>query len=140
MRQWHDVLAAVARLAGDRGLGPTPSGAAKSAGPSRPDRLGAGLSGLGARSRKKGGATGPEPTNRGKPGTKHYVVSDRRLGAIVRALHTVVAQIQETLRASPVQNADETGWRENVVPALNALEYRGRRIQLVTEIRVISME
>jgi len=37
------------------------------------------VSGQCQRSSKKGGdATGPDPTNRGKPGTKRHIVSDRR--------------------------------------------------------------
>jgi transposase len=73
------VLAAAARLAGRRRLGTAASGAAGSAGRSRPDRLEPRLPRRCQRPGKKGGAaTGRDPTNRGKPGTKRHVVSDRR--------------------------------------------------------------
>jgi transposase len=43
------------------------------------DRLGARRPGLGERAGQKGGErTGPNPTDKGKPGSKHHVVSDRR--------------------------------------------------------------
>ena len=46
---------------------------------SRRDRLGAGLFGLGERARQKGGEkTGKNPTDRGKPGSKRHLVSDRK--------------------------------------------------------------
>ncbi len=42
------------------------------------DRLGARLPGLGERAGQKGGQrTGPNPTDKGKPGSKRHVVSDR---------------------------------------------------------------
>lgn len=44
-----------------------------------PDRLGAGLRGQCQYPGQKGGpATGPSPTDRGRPGTKRHVVTDRR--------------------------------------------------------------
>ena len=52
--------------------------AARSAGRSRPHRLEPGVSGLGQHPGQKGGdAVGPNPTDRGKPGTKRHIVVDR---------------------------------------------------------------
>jgi transposase len=81
-------LAAIARLASGRCLGPTPSRAVGSPGQGGPDRLGAGLPRQCQHPGKKGGdATGADPTNRGKPGTKRHVVSDRN-GTPLAALVT----------------------------------------------------
>ena len=78
LRLGDDVLAAAAGLAAGRGLGAPAPGAAGPARGGRPDRLGARLPGQRQRPGQKGGAaTGPDPTNRGKPGTKRHVVSDR---------------------------------------------------------------
>jgi transposase len=74
----HDLLAAAARLAGRRGPGAAAPGAAGPPRRRRPDRLGAGLPGFGQRPGKKGGRhTGPDPTNRGKPGPTRHGVVDR---------------------------------------------------------------
>ena len=56
--------------AAPKALGPFRSG--------RPDRLGAGVLGLGERGRPRGGQrTGPNPTDKGKSGSKRHVVVDR---------------------------------------------------------------
>jgi transposase len=48
------------------------------AGEARPGRLVEGEPGLGERTRQKGGeAVGPNPTDRGKPGSKHHLLTDR---------------------------------------------------------------
>jgi hypothetical protein len=77
--QWGDLLETVTRLAGGRSLGPAASTPARPVRGSRPDRLDAGLAGFSECARKKGGdETGPNPTDKGKPGTKRHVVVDRR--------------------------------------------------------------
>jgi transposase len=74
-----DLLAAAGGLAKGRGLAEAPSALAGLAGGRRPDRLVAGQFGLGECARKKGGdQTGPNPTDRGKPGSKRHLVVDRR--------------------------------------------------------------
>ena len=74
----RDVLAPIARLAGGRGLGPAAPDALGPAGGGRPHRLEPSEPGLGQHPGQKGGdAVGPNPTDRGKPGTKRHVVVER---------------------------------------------------------------
>lgn len=73
-----DLLAPVARLASGWGLGCAAPHAARSPRGGRPDRLEPGLSGLGQHPGQKGGElTGPNPTDRGKPGTKRHILTER---------------------------------------------------------------
>ena len=75
---WDDRLATVAQLAGGRGVGGRAPNAARSPRRGCPPRLEPGLARCGACFRKKGGeATGPTPTDRGKPGTKRHRVVAR---------------------------------------------------------------
>lgn len=77
LRLWGNVLAPAARLAGSRRLGSPPRGAARPARRSREARLGARLYRQRQRAGKKGGEqTGPNPTDRGKPGTKHHLLTE----------------------------------------------------------------
>jgi transposase len=79
LRLRHDLLAPAARLERRGRLAPPAGGAARAAPGRGPDRLDAGGDGRVHRARKKGGpATGPNPTDRGKPGTKRHLVSDAR--------------------------------------------------------------
>lgn len=79
LRLRDDLRAPVARLGPGRRLGPLAPEAPGHLGRSRPDRLGAGSAGFGQRARPKGGPkTGPNPTDRGKPGSKRHVVVDRQ--------------------------------------------------------------
>ena len=79
MRIRRDLLAAPAGLAGRRNLGPSASRTAESAARRRPDRLQPGLHGqLVHRSQKGSAATGPNPTDRGRPGTKRHLITGRR--------------------------------------------------------------
>ena len=85
MRERDDLLASVAGLAGGRSLVGAPSRAAGPPGGGGSDRLESGehrqLDGPGQGAEKGGPATeavGPNPTDRGKPGTKHHLVSDRQ--------------------------------------------------------------
>ena len=73
------MLAEAARLAGGGRVATAAPGLAGQAGRSRRDRLVEGVPGLGERARKKGGEkVGKNPTDRGKPGSKRHLVSDRR--------------------------------------------------------------
>jgi IS5 family transposase len=78
MRQRDDLLAASAGLAGSRCVAQGTPRAARQARASRPNRLVAGIAGFGECTRPRGGAeTGPNPTDRGKSGSKRHVVADR---------------------------------------------------------------
>jgi transposase len=101
VRQRRDLLAAAARLAAERGLALRPADAAAATGRRRRDRLVAGQPGLGEHPGKKGGPkTGPNPTDRGKPGTKRHLVVDRRgipLAARLSAANRHDSQLFEAL-------------------------------------------
>jgi len=78
LRLRGDLLAAAARLAGRWRLGPAPPRAAGPSRRGRPHRLEPREPGLGQRPGQKGGdLVGPNPTDRGKPGTKRHVVVER---------------------------------------------------------------
>ena len=73
-----DMLAAAVGLANGRGLGDPASAAPGQAQPRRPHRLVAGQRRLLLRSRQRGGdKVGPNPIDRGKPGSKRHLLVDR---------------------------------------------------------------
>ena len=79
MRFRRDMLAASARLAAGGCLGPAASGTAQSPARGRTHRLEPGLHRQRVDCSKKGGeTTGPNPTDRGRPGTKRHLITDRR--------------------------------------------------------------
>jgi transposase len=67
----------------------------------RSDRLGAGLFGLGERARQKGGEkVGKNPTDRGKPGSKRHLISDRNgvpLAVVLSAANVHDSKVFEEL-------------------------------------------
>ena len=72
-----DVLAETTRLARSRRMGEPVPGTQRPPGEDRQGRLGASEPGQCECPGKKGGAeTGPNPTDRGKPGTKRHIVVD----------------------------------------------------------------
>lgn len=77
MRLGDDLLASLARLAGVRGVGKNLAGAARRVRPSRRDRLveSSDRQLFGART-FWGAQTGPNPTDRGKNGSKRHVACD----------------------------------------------------------------
>jgi IS5 family transposase len=81
------------------GVGTTTSEALGPFRRSRPDRLGAGVFGLGERSCPRGGQnTGANPTDKGKKGSKRHVVVDRRgipLGVIHSAANVHDSKVLE---------------------------------------------
>ncbi len=78
MRQWHDLLAPVTRLAAGWSLATIAPGTFATAPGCWADRLGAGVTGLSQRAGSRGGEqTGPNPTDRGKLGSKRHIVVDR---------------------------------------------------------------
>ena len=78
MWQRHDLLASLARLAESGSVGQITSFAFRSTRLCRADRLVACLRGclFGTRA-KRGGHTGKNPTDRGKAGSKHHLVTDK---------------------------------------------------------------
>ena len=90
-----DVLAALARLARGGCVGRAASGALGPSWRGRPHRLGAGFFGLGERAGQKGGQkTGPNPTDKGKKGSKRHVVSDR--GGVPLAVVLSAANVHDS--------------------------------------------
>jgi transposase len=78
LRQPGHLLATAARLATRRRLAATPSPAARPARPCQPARLVEGEPGQLERARQARGAlTGPNPVDRGKPGSKYHLLVDR---------------------------------------------------------------
>ena len=78
-RLGQDVLATPLRVACGRGLGSTASCASGATGGGPGFGLEPGGFGQCQPARKKGGPeTGPNPTDRGKPGTKRHIVTDRQ--------------------------------------------------------------
>lgn len=79
MRFGGDVLAQAAGLAGRGRVGPLAPGVLAAVARCRPHRLEPGLRGQRVHPGEKGGdATGPNPTDRGKAGTKRHLITDRR--------------------------------------------------------------
>lgn len=77
MRLGDDVLAALAGLAAGRGLAPAPHEAPRQARRGGQDRLAPGGGGLPQPPGNKGGlGTGPNPTDRGRPGVKHHLLTE----------------------------------------------------------------
>ena len=87
-------------------MGRAASGAARPPREGGPNRLGEGVFGLGERARQKGGEkVGKNPTDRGKPGSKRHLVSDR--GGVPLAVVLTAANVhgskvlEETVDATP---------------------------------------
>ena len=75
--QRRNLLAAAARLARGRRMAAPVAGAARSARTSGPHRLVQGVGGLGQHAGQKGGEkTGPNPVDRGRPGSKRHLLVD----------------------------------------------------------------
>ena len=101
---WHDLLAQAQSLAGRRALGQDPSPHAGPAQPRRRDRLVARVGGFFVRRRQKGGeAVGPNPTDRGRPGTKRHIVVDR--GGLPLAVVLTGANRHDSKVLAPVVDA-----------------------------------
>ena len=77
LRLGHELLAPSARLAGSRRLGPTARGSASQAARGRPHRLVTRHRRFFLHSRRGiGSKTGPNPTDRARPGSKHHLVTE----------------------------------------------------------------
>src|SRR5207253_567817 len=77
LRLWGHVLAPIARLAGGRSVEADPPSTAHGTPPGGRDRL------VARRDRqlqcagvKRGAQTGPNPTDRGRPGSKHHILTE----------------------------------------------------------------
>ena len=106
MRLWDDVLAPTSRLAGSRRVGQHLAGVARRTRPSRRDRL------VDCRHRQLldpsafwGAKTGPNPTDRGKNGTKRHLITDG-YGTPLAIEHTG-ANIHDSEMAMPLVDAIE---------------------------------
>lgn len=107
----HVLLAAAARLAGRRGVGPTANPVDRTLGPRRQNRLVPGGRRLQQRARCFWGTqTGPNPVDRSKPGSKHHVLTDAEGVPLVtmvsaanhhdsRYLFALLAGLPDALRA-----------------------------------------
>src|SRR6266478_943853 len=79
VRFGHDLLAPLARMPCSWSLGEAAPGSSRRAWQPWPHRLVASEHRRLVRSRKKGGEeTGPNPTDRGRPGSKHHLIVDRQ--------------------------------------------------------------
>jgi transposase len=104
LRLGHDLLAPRARLAAGGGLGAAASRPARSARPGQRDRLAPVLARCGERPGKKGGErTGPNPTDRGRPGSKRHLLVDA--GGIPLAVALTPANVHDSRMLAPVLDA-----------------------------------
>jgi transposase len=95
VRVGDDVLAAAARLARCRRLEPIASRPARPLGRGACDRLEPGLRGQRICSGKKGGEkTGPNPTDRGRAGSKRHVITDAN--GVPLALRITAANVHDS--------------------------------------------
>lgn len=106
LRLWNDLLETFAGVARGRSLGRATQGLARQSGRGGSDRLLKGIGGLGERSRPPGGSsTGPNPTDRGKSGTKHHILVDR--GGIPLAVLQSGANVHDSKMFEEVVDAVE---------------------------------
>ena len=113
LREWRDLLAAVARLAAARRVEAVAPNAARSPRGRRPDRLEPGRGRFAQRRGNKGGrGTGKNPTDKGKPGSKQHVISDAH--GIPLASRVSAANVHDSMMFEPMLDAItplKTGWR-----------------------------
>jgi len=104
VRQRDHLLAPAARLADGRRLGEAPRTALELARRSGSHRLEPGQRGLAERPGEKGGEeTGPNPTDRGKTGSKYHLVVDR--GGIPLAIRLSAANAHDSTQLLPLVDA-----------------------------------
>jgi len=115
MRLWHDLLATPQGVARSGRVGRAASEALGSAGQGQRDRLEEIVIRLGQRPRSRGGKkTGPNPTDKGKSGSKRHVVVDRQ-GIPLAVVHSAA-------------NVHDSKVLEEAVDAISAIRkpHRGR--------------
>jgi transposase len=104
VREWRDLLATLAAVAGARDLGAGPPHAAGRAAVRRRARLVARRNRFGRQSGRLGGAhTGPNPTDRATAGIKRHVLSDGQGTPL--ALQITPANVHDTTQALPLLDA-----------------------------------
>ena len=100
----RDVLAAATRVAAPGRVAAAPPGHAGTLGGRRPHRLDAGSPRLEELGREKGGGViGPNPTDKGKPGSKHHVLVDRQ--GIPLAVALTAANVHDSRVLEPLLDA-----------------------------------
>ena len=104
LRLRHDLLAAAARLAGRRHLGPDPQVLLdKLRGADKIDWSRALIDSSFVRAAYGGEATGPSPVDRAKPGSKHHVITDA--SGIPLAASVTAANVNDITQLAPLFNA-----------------------------------
>jgi transposase len=117
LRLGHDLLAPATRLAGGRGLDAAAPGLARPAGPGERDRLRPLLARQRLVPRQRGGeCVGPNPTDRGKPGTKRHALVDAN--GVPLALLLSPANVHDSRLLEPLLDA---------VPAIRQCAGRPRK-------------
>ena len=99
MRLRHDALASSQGVGRNGRVG---TAASEALGPSRrsgPDRLGESLLRLGECGRSRGQRTGPNPTDKGKKGSKRHLMVDRS-GAPLSVTHSVLGRCRASCKTS----------------------------------------
>jgi transposase len=142
LRLRDDLLAPIAWLAGGRGLEAVAARVAQPAPGRRPDRLDPGCRRRIVGGGKKGGdATGPNPTDRGKPGTKRHLVSDANgipLAEFITAANVnEVTLLAELLDAVPPVRGKEGRPRRRPDKLHGDKGYRSRKNQRLLRARGI---
>lgn len=123
LRQWHDLLAAVARLAEGRRLGKTPSRVVAALACGRPDRLVARRGRFEQRACGFWGLqTGPNPTDRRKAGSKHHLCTDAQ--GIPLSAQVTAANVHDSRQLQPLVLA---------IPALRGKTGRPRQRPTVVQ-------
>ena len=101
LRQRHDLLATIARLAKGRRLGKTPPRIVAPLAGRRPDRLVACRGRLQQRARSFWGLqTGPNPTDRRKAGSKHHLCTDAQ--GIPLSSQVTAANVHDSRQLQPL--------------------------------------
>lgn len=101
LRQWHDLLAEVARLAAGWRVGKTPSRIVAPTPRGRPDRLVARRGGFEQCARGFWGLqTGPNPTDRRKAGSKHHLCTDAQ--GIPLSVQVTAANVHDSRQLQPL--------------------------------------
>lgn len=101
VRQRDDLLAEAARLAESRSMGATASCDSAAFARCQDHRLVEGLYRCIDRTGKKGGeATGPNPVDRGRPGSKHHIITD--LNGIPLAVALTAANVHDSNMLEPM--------------------------------------
>ena len=104
LRMRHDLLAAAARLDRSRGMADVAQGAARSAQRGRSDRLGS----RDCRQQQRprcfwGDQTGPNPTDRAKPGSKHHLLVEG--GGLPLVPAVTAANVSDVTQLIPLVDA-----------------------------------